>query len=115
MDNEPKPENRWMLTVTCRGCGGRIRFPVNKGKIRVRCPWCQSWFIFSWHPFHLWDMAKRMAAPLFGKRLFSSSGPASAAPARQVSIKTKMVVLFLAALAMVLIMNICNPNPPVAP
>ena len=35
------------VTIRCDTCGQKLRFPVNKGKIRVICPHCGSQFIFN--------------------------------------------------------------------
>ena len=35
------------ITTRCSVCGQKIRFPVNRGKIRVSCPNCNSRFIFN--------------------------------------------------------------------
>jgi LSD1 subclass zinc finger protein len=89
-----------MLTVKCQGCGAQIRFPVNRGKIRVRCPWCQAWFVFAWHPANLWDLAKRKL-----------SGLAPRLPAgRAWDIKATMTALFIAAVLVVAAMQVCDPG-----
>jgi heme O synthase-like polyprenyltransferase len=115
MKNIFHSDHPWMLTITCQGCGGRIRFPLNKGKIRVRCPWCLSWFVFSWHPAHLWDLAKRLAGAFFRKRTAFKSAPAATASPHSESIKVKMIIILIAAAAIVIIMNVCNGPLPATP
>ncbi|MDX9701477.1 MAG: hypothetical protein RBU23_00385 [Candidatus Auribacterota bacterium] len=60
------------IVAKCPFCGKKIRFPINKGKLLIRCPKCLNQFVFD-------PSIKRMTSMLSARLKTLFSGWASTA------------------------------------
>lgn len=98
------------ITVRCKSCKGKIRFPLNKGTLRITCPHCHNQFVYS---LQLATVIPYLQQQL--SVLFRQSGRASqqwsghAAPGRRNPyVKHIMVTLLVVAVLVSIALNVFN-------